>query len=82
MNTPGPMTAGFFAATGRIVIRLAAVPSDLPVSPLKAPHTDVNATALAFVRSPESDVAFRLVLDPAVVPGRDGQVGSRFGDGD
>jgi hypothetical protein len=39
MNTPGPITAGFFAAIGRIVMRLPVVTSYVPASPTNGPHT-------------------------------------------
>ena len=84
MNTPGPIAAGFFAAIGRIVIRLSVghlicagfahewPPRRPQLVGARLRHVCGNGTR-----------PFGLVLDSAVVPGRDdGQVGSRFGDGD
>ena len=84
MNTPGPITAGFFAAIGRIVITIAGghlicagFADEWP------PHRpQLVGARLCHVRR-NGTWPFGLDLDSAVVPGRDdGQVGSGFGDRD
>src|SRR2546428_6978545 len=51
MNTPGPITAGFFEAIGRIVMRLPGVTSYVPASATSGPHAARNSSALAFATS-------------------------------
>ena len=51
MNTPGPITAGFFDAVGRIVMKLPGVTSYVPASLTNGPHAARNSSALAFATS-------------------------------
>src|SRR5262245_26533384 len=50
-NTPGPITAGFFEAIGRTVMKLPGVTSYVPASATNGPHTARNSSALALATS-------------------------------